>query len=179
MKEVEILDKVFSEQEMINLYNTTRPDRTPRKPRGSNTFFPPFTRVTPDGYFVAVEKDTGKYVGHAGWKKLDGNTFLTTGSLTLPEFRKRGINRKLYDKRAREIIGGSPTITITSSDSAGFLNMVESYTPRVTIDALPKKFQQPIIQALEYYAKAGKNARVYYRGDNAMQKAWSILKTLR
>jgi len=57
--------------------------------------------------------------------------------------------------------------------------MVESYTPRVTIDALPEKFQQPIIQALEYYAKAGKNARVYYRGDNAMQKAWSILKTLR
>ncbi len=178
-------DKVFSEAEVIELYNNSypkwkiKPKQQTRKPRATNTAFPPFTRRTPDGYYVAMDGDI--LAGWCGWKKIDSNLYLTAGSLTFPDYKQKGIQETLWPKRDI-VFGGASVITITNNSQPKWVNFVDRFYPKSSIDLLPDNIQTQVQEALDFYEKKGKSPNIFYKGpteDSAMQKAWSILKTLR
>tara|TARA_R100001086_G_scaffold249945_1_gene191961 strand:+ start:4496 stop:5062 length:567 start_codon:yes stop_codon:yes gene_type:complete len=181
-------DKIYSEAELIEMYNNSyskwinknKQDGTPlsktRVPRTQQTLFAPFTRKTPDGYYVAMDGDI--LAGWVGWGKVSDGLFLTMGSFTAPDYRRQGIQPKLWGKREK-IFANSAVMTITNKKEKGWVDYVSRYYNKVSVDELPKNLQKPVQEALDFYDKQGNNPFVFYRGpteDNAMEKAWGIIK---
>ena len=181
-------NKVYSEAEVIQLYeesyskwkNKNKTDGKPlsktRTPRAQQPLFPPFTKKTPDGYYVALDGDI--LAAWAGWRAVDENLYLTAGSFTAPDYRGQGIQTKLWVKRNSMFVGKS-VITITNKKEQGWINFTSRYYPEVTIDKIPEKYRADVQEALDFYEKRGKGPKIFYRGpteDSAMQKAWSIIK---
>ena len=181
-------DKIYSESELIQIYNDSYPkwknknkdDGTPlaetRTPRAKQPLFAPFTRRTPDGYYVALHGDI--LAGWAGWVQIDDNLYLTAGSFTAPDYREQGIQPNLWKKR-NGIFGNSAVITITNKKEERWVNYVSRYYSKVSVNELPEQLKETVQEALDFYNEQDKNPNVFYRGpteDNAMEKAWSIIK---
>ena len=182
-------DKIYSEAELIELYNATYPklknkqQQFPRTPRAQSKNISPFTGGTPDGYYIALDGD--KLAGWAGWKKIDGNTYMTSGSFTFKDYKGMGIQKELWKKR-NAMFGGAPVLTVARSlQGEGWYSFIETYYPRVTVDELPEKLRVGVQSSIDFYLEKGKlEPVIFYRGptedspteDSAMQKAWSIIK---
>ena len=175
-------DKVFSEAEVIELYNNSypkwkiKPKQSTRKPRATNAAFPAFTRRTPDGYYVAMDGDI--LAGWCGWVEITDNIYLTAGSLTFPDYKRKGIQEILWPKRDI-VFGGSAVIAITNNSQPKWVNFVGRFYPKATVDLLPDNIQTQVQEALDFYEEKGKSPNIFYKGpteDSAMQKAWSIIK---
>jgi len=186
---ITVPNKVFSEAEVLQLYAESYPKYKNKKkangedlpstrtPRATQSLFPPLTRQTPDGYYVAMDGDI--LAGWAGWKKLDSNTYLTAGSLTLPDYRKNDIQSKLLWPKRNAMFGGAAVFTITNNKSAKWINFVDKFYPKPTIDKIPETIKADVQEALDFYEEQGKNPNIFYKGpteDSAMQKAWVIIK---
>jgi len=185
---ITVSNKVISEAELLQLYAESYPKYKNKKkangqdmpstrtPRAAQSVFPPLSRQTPDGYYVAMDGDI--LAGWAGWKKLDGNTYLTAGSATMPDYRKQGIQEILWSKRDI-VFGGAAVIAMANNSQRKWVNFVGRFYPKATVDLLPDDIQTQVQEALDFYEEQGKNPNIFYRGpteDSAMQKAWVVIK---
>jgi hypothetical protein len=173
---ITVPNKVFSEAEVLQLYAESYPKYKNKKKRNGEDL-PPLTRQTPDGYYVAMDGDI--LAGWAGWKKLDGNTYLTAGSLTLPDYRNNNIQSELLWPKRDAMFGGAAVFTITNNKDEGWIKFVDKFYPKVTIDKIPETIKGDVQEALDFYEEQGKNPNIFYKGpteDSAMKKAWVIIK---
>jgi GNAT superfamily N-acetyltransferase len=125
-------NKVYSEAEVIQLYEESyskwkNKNKTngkllskTRKPRAQQPLFPPLSKKTPDGYYVALDGDI--LAAWAGWRAVDENLYLTAGSFTAPDYRGQGIQTKLWVKR-NSMFAGKSVITITNKKEQGWRNI--------------------------------------------------------
>ena len=186
---ITVPDKVFSEAEMLQLYAESFPKykniemtsgkdmKSTRTPRAAQMLFPPLTRQTPDGYYVAMDGDI--LAGWAGWKKLDANTYLTAGSATMPDYRNNNIQSELLWPKRDAMFGGAAVFTITNNKDEGWIKFVDKFYPKVTINEIPENIKGDVQEALDFYEEQGKNPNIFYKGpteDSAMKKAWVIIK---
>jgi len=186
---ITVSNKVISEAELLQLYAESYPKYKNKKkangqdmpstrtPRATQSLFPPLTRQTPDGYYVAMDGDI--LAGWVGWKKLDGNTYLTAGSATMPDYRNSNIQSELLWPKRDAMFGGAAVFTITNNNNTGWIKFVDKFYPKVTIDKIPENMKADVQEALDFYEEQGKNPKIFYKGpteDSAMQKAWDVIK---
>nr|MDB4346089.1 GNAT family N-acetyltransferase [bacterium] len=102
---VEVPDKIYSEKEMLNLWNSNNPDdqKLPRKQRP--TLKTTLTTTNPE-YFIALSKN--KPVGYAGFED-NGSFYATAGIYTTPTERGSGVSYLLNQRRLR-ILRQKPSI---------------------------------------------------------------------
>ncbi|MAL11760.1 MAG: hypothetical protein CMF74_19110, partial [Maricaulis sp.] len=97
--DVFIDDKIYSEAEMVSLFQVSNPGR---KTREEMDFFPPLTRQNADGYYIMFDRANtigGEplAVGRVGWKYLpEHKLYLTTGIKVIDMYRGLGLSRSLW-----------------------------------------------------------------------------------
>ena len=181
-------DKLVSEKELMQLYaeswpkykdkRTSKGNPLPktRTPRATNALIAPFSRVTPDAYYVAMDGDI--LAGWTGWKKLEGNLYMTTGSATIRDYMNKGIQKVLFDKRDA-VFGNSGVIVTVNNPAEGWSDFVSRFYPLAKIQDIPEKYREALQESIDFYTEKGSVPKIYYRGpteDNAMEKAWGIIK---
>jgi len=177
--------KVYSEEQMIEIFKVVNPKR---KPRAEMEFFPDLTRVNADGYYIAFDHNNtigGKPlpVGRAGWKWLRKHKiFLTTGIKVIPMYRGMGIGERLWKERDRVIFRVAPAVGFLSNFSPGWINFVRSqyWNIEPPVSTLPPSLVAEAEKTITDPNKPRKmityNLPGEIYGDEPMRKAWGILK---
>lgn len=176
--DVFIDDKIYSEAEMVSLFQVSNPGR---KTREEMDFFPPLTRQNADGYYIMFDRANtigGEplAVGRVGWKYLpEHKLYLTTGIKVIDMYRGLGLSRSLWQKRDSAVIKNAPAIGMASNFSESWLKLIQSEGWKVDppVESLPESIQDEVRETI-----AGDKPRrlISKNIDMAMKKAWEILK---
>jgi len=176
--DVFIDDKIYSEDEMVSLFQVSNPGR---KTREEMDFFPPLTRQNADGYYIMFDRANtlgGEplAVGRVGWKYLpEHKLYLTTGIKVIDMYRGLGLSRSLWRKRDSEIIKNTPAIGMASNFSESWIKLIQSEGWEIDppVESLPESIQDEVRETIE----GEKPRRLISKNiDMAMKKAWEILK---
>jgi len=177
--DVFIDDKIYSETEMVSLFQVSNPGR---KTREEMDFFPPLTRQNADGYYIMFDRANtlgGEplAVGRVGWKYLpEHKLYLTTGIKVIDMYRGLGLSRSLWQKRDSDIIKNTPAIGMASNFSESWIKLIQSEGWEIDppVESLPESIQAEVRETIE----GEKPRRLISKNiDVAMKKAWEILKT--
>jgi len=177
--DVFIDDKIYSETEMVSLFQVSNPGR---KTREEMDFFPPLTRQNADGYYIMFDRANtlgGEplAVGRVGWKYLpEHKLYLTTGIKVIDMYRGLGLSRSLWQKRDSDIIKNTPAIGMASNFSESWIKLIQSEGWEIDppVESLPESIQAEVRETIE----GEKPRRLISKNiDMAMKKAWEILKT--
>lgn len=177
--DVFIDDKIYSEAEMVSLFQVSNPGR---KTREEMDFFPALTRQNADGYFIMFDRANtlgGEplAIGRVGWKYLpEHKLYLTTGIKVIEMYRELGLSRSLWQKRDSAVFKNTPAIGMASNFSESWLKLIQSEGWKVDppVESLPESIQDEVRETI-----AGDKPRrlISKNIDMAMKKAWNILKS--
>ena len=176
--DVFIDDKIYSEAEMVSLFQVSNPGR---KTREEMDFFPALTRQNADGYYIMFDRANtigGEplAVGRVGWKYLpEHKLYLTTGIKVIDMYRGLGLSRSLWQKRDSAVIKNTPAIGMASNFSESWIKLIQSEGWKVDppVESLPESIQDEVRETIE----GEKPRRLISKNiDMAMKKAWDILK---
>jgi len=177
--DVYIDDKIYSEAEMVSIFQVSNPGR---KTREEMDFFPQLTRQNADGYYIMFDRantmgEEPLAVGRVGWKYLpEHKLYLTTGIKVIDMYRGLGLSRSLWQKRDSAVIKNTPAIGMASNFSESWLKLIQSEGWKVDppVESLPESIQDEVRETIE----GEKPRRLISKNiDMAMKKAWEILKT--
>ena len=177
--DVYIDDKIYSEAEMVSIFQVSNPGR---KTREEMDFFPQLTRQNADGYFIMFDRantigEEPLAVGRVGWKFLpEHKLYLTTGIKVIDMYRGMGLSRSLWQKRDSAVIKNTPAIGMASNFSDSWLKLIQSEGWKVDppVESLPESIKDEVRETI-----GGEKPRrlISKNIDMAMKKAWEVLKT--
>ena len=102
---VEVSDKIYSETEMLDLWNVNNPEDK-KLPRRQRTHLKTKLTTEKPEYFLAMIDD--KPVGYAGFED-NGSFYATSGVFVIPKMRGSGVSYILNQKRLN-ILRQKPSI---------------------------------------------------------------------
>tara|TARA_R100000008_G_scaffold86608_1_gene80432 strand:- start:2895 stop:3443 length:549 start_codon:yes stop_codon:yes gene_type:complete len=173
-------DKIYSESELISLWEKQGKVRTPRV---ESKWLSPLAAKTLTGAIIAQD-EKGNVLAHTGWIDLEDNLVLTGGVFVPVSNERKGLGTALLHARDK-LFEDKGVLSVTTNPSPFWIAKVSKLYPLVKkLTSIPEKYREQVKDALKHYKgikrKDGTivNAKVFYRPpkNKPMKKAWSIIK---
>ena len=169
---IEYPSRVFTEEEVKNMWNENWGDSYPYVLRGERDFNK-YSTNNPL-YFIAL--DENKIVGACGW--VDNNIFYATaGTRVARDYRNKKIGVNLLKKRLDKI-GNKPIVAGANNKNIGGNIWINHWEKSGWI-ANPNDSQVANLpkEVVDYHRKKYGNKFLVYQ-PTAMTKAWNIVKSI-
>ena len=167
--------KIYTETEMLDLWNSFWSEVSPKSPRKDRPNLGPLSKDNPK-YLIALDGD--KIVGYSGWVNKPTYNVLA-GSTVIPEYRNQRISSNLIDKRM-QLINDKPIIVSINNKNLPEGQWMAAFERRgwiknPTDEEIPEGLP---IEAVESERKRIGGEKLLVWNPNSMNKAWNVVKAM-
>jgi len=167
--------KIYTETELLDLWNSFWSEVNPKVPRKDRPFVSPLSKDNPK-YLIALDGD--KIVGYSGWVNKPTYNVLA-GSNVISEYRNQRISSNLIDKRM-QLINDKPIIVSINNKNLPEGQWMAAFERRgwiknPTDEEIPEGLP---IEAVESERKRIGGEKLLVWNPNSMNKAWNVVKAI-